>query len=196
MGELVHAVLARGPPTDLQVVRSLLGEAMPGLPTEEADRTAQQVLQACEWTFGQDRGVPGGHPLREEPFAWVSPRTVVRGRLDAAFLEGALPMVEDYKTGPHAPRDAREVRDAFGFQLLCYALSVRKGARPVHARVVHPLLRKVWAWEIAPRELEEFASRLKELAEEAVELLEGAHAPRGCGRADCPACRAAASETG
>jgi ATP-dependent exoDNAse (exonuclease V) beta subunit len=188
LGELVHDLLSRGPPVQLPYLRSRLTLLLPRVDEDDLDRLATILTDHLRWTFSQDGVTSGGPALREEPMIWAGERSVVRGRIDAAFPRGAAPTVQDYKTGASVPFDPSELRALYGFQLSCYALAVRRGARSVQARIVDPINRGLWSWEISPKELQGVAEELTRLTDRGRILWEGKDVPRGCGRASCPAC--------
>lgn len=193
-GELMHLLLSLGAPVNVGFVRSETARRVPRIDEDELDKFVATTVEQLRWTFSQDGVTPGGPALREEPMVWVSERSVVRGRLDVVFPTGLTPTVQDYKTGASLPGDAEGLREEFGFQLGCYALAVRKGARAVQARIVDPVTRNIWAWEFSPRDLSDMAEELTRLTDRGRVLWEGKERPRGCGKAVCPACGADAVE--
>ncbi len=189
LGISLHTVLAQGPPWDDPRLPDLVDRALPRS-IADRERRVGELTEAARWALRQDLSTPDGPPLREEPLALIVGDAVVWGRPDAVFLSPATSLVEDYKGGPTRAPSPEVLRTQHGFQLGCYALSIRRGRRPVHVRVVLPRAKGMLAWELTPLDLDAQSEELQHLVRRAISILDHEASPTPCGRDDCPHCLA------
>ena len=141
----------------LPVIRQLLGQA--GVPEEELDGAAREVVQAVHNTLGDARGrwLLSGHSEARSEYALslLEDGRLKTGIIDRSFVdEEGVRWIVDYKTSRHSGADfetfLERERLRYAPQLERYASLMRGlGASRVKVALYFPLLQRLLAWEPA-----------------------------------------------